>query len=81
MWYCQILSYRDKHCGGNKMTRTKGSLNKQPLNHPDFLDMPTEERLEFVANLIIDQMLVLQHSDAQLLRELGLENYVERTTS
>jgi hypothetical protein len=63
------------------MTRTKGSLNKQPLNHPDFLDMPSEERLEFVANLIIDQLLELQQSDAPLLKELGLENYAERTTS
>jgi hypothetical protein len=62
------------------MTRTKGSLNKQPPNHPDFLDMPTEERLEFVANLIIDQILELQRSDIQVLIELGLEDYVERIT-
>ena len=63
------------------MTRTKGSLNKQPLNHPDFLDMPTEERLQFVTNLIIDLLLVLQHPDAQLLKELGLENDAGRITS
>ena len=63
------------------MTRTKGSLNKQPLNHPDFLDMTTEERLQFVANLIIDQLLVLQHPDTQLLKELGLENDAGRITS
>jgi len=63
------------------MTRTKGSLNKQPLNHTEFLDMPTEERLQFVANLIIDQILLLRHSDAQLLKELGLENDVGRTIS
>jgi hypothetical protein len=63
------------------MTRTKGSLNKQPLNHPEFLDMSCEERLQFVANLIIDQILVSQRSDTQLLKELGLENYAGRTTS
>jgi len=62
------------------MTRTKGSLNKQLSNHPDFLDMPTEERLQFVANLIIDQLLELQQSNGSLLKELGLENYAERTT-
>jgi hypothetical protein len=58
------------------MTRTKGSLNKQPLNHPEFLDMSSEERLRFVANLIIDQVLEIMHSDSQLLKELGLETDV-----
>ena len=63
------------------MTRTTGSLNKRPSNHPEILDLSTEERLEFVINLIVDQILEAQRTDFQLIKELGLESHVERITS
>jgi hypothetical protein len=55
------------------MSKTKGTTNKTPADHPEFLDMPVEERLTFVANLIVDQLLEESASTAKPLKELGTE--------
>jgi radical SAM superfamily enzyme len=62
------------------MGRTTGALNKKPLNHSDLLDLSIEDRLDFVANLIVDQLVELQRNDYKLLKELGIESDVERIT-
>ena len=55
------------------MSRATGATNKKLDDHPEFLDMPEEERLVFIANLIVDQILEGPESISELLKALGIE--------
>ena len=55
------------------MSRTKGATNTKPSDHPEFLDMPEEERLVFIANLIVEQILEEPASVTELLKTLDFE--------
>lgn len=55
------------------MSKTKGATNKMKAGHPEFLDMPPEERLVFIANLIVDQILEKPESMSELLKAFDFE--------
>jgi hypothetical protein len=55
------------------MSKTEGATNKKPTDHPDFLDIPGEERLVFIANLIVDQILEGPEGISELLKTIGIE--------
>lgn len=44
------------------MSRPKGSKNKNVVASPPSLAMPTEEKVTFLANLIVDRILEDQKS-------------------
>ena len=53
------------------MSRTKGATNVKPSDRPEFLDMPAEERILFVANLIVDQILERAGEHIGIARDIG----------
>ena len=53
------------------MGRRKGSKNKKPSVSSLHTVMTTEERLEFLARLIVDRIEGDQASDCQLLGQIG----------
>ena len=53
------------------MGRRKGSKNKQPTVDPLHTVMTSEERLEFIASLIVDRIEEDQESGHTLLEEIG----------
>lgn len=55
------------------MSRTKGATNKKLSDHPEYLDMGPEERLSFIANLIVDQLLDGSASATEISKALGIE--------
>jgi len=56
------------------MARTKGSTNKNPPAAPDSFEYTTEERLEFIASLIVDRVLEDVEADQPLLKAIGANN-------
>jgi hypothetical protein len=53
------------------MGRRKGSRNKKPAVDSLHTIMTIEERLEFIARLIVDRIENDQASDCRLLEEIG----------
>lgn len=58
------------------MSRVKGATNKIPADRPDFLDMPEKERITFIANLIVDQLLEEPTAMLELTKMLNLDKAV-----
>jgi hypothetical protein len=56
------------------MARTKGSTTKNPAAVPDTVMLTTEERVEFLANLIVDRMIEDQADGQELLKGIGGSN-------
>jgi hypothetical protein len=52
------------------MARTKGTLNKKKSPPPETTLLRAEERLTFIANLIVDQLIDDQKRNYELLAEL-----------
>jgi len=53
------------------MSRPTGSTNKDPSVAPDSIEYTTEQRLEFVANLIVERIIEDQTTGNGLLLEIG----------
>jgi hypothetical protein len=53
------------------MARTKGSSNKKPPAAPDTVEFTTEQRLAFIANLIVDRILQDKANELTLLKQIG----------
>ena len=53
------------------MGRRKGSKNKTPTIDPLHTAMSSEERLEFIANLIVERIEADQASGHSLLAKIG----------
>ena len=53
------------------MSRPKGSTNKNPPAVPDTVIFSTEERLELIANLIVERILEDQATGQTLLVAFG----------
>jgi hypothetical protein len=51
------------------MARTKGSKNKQPHIAPRTLSLATEERIQLIANLIVDTMEARKHTEMTAAQE------------
>lgn len=61
-------------CRDNKdMGRLKGSLNKNSQSRPMTSSLSSQERIRFLANLIIDRMLEDQRNDCVLLKKLNFK--------
>ncbi len=56
------------------MSRRKGSKNKNPVAVPDTVHFTTEQRLEFIATLIVERMLEDISSGKPLLNQIGGSN-------
>ncbi len=52
------------------MGRTKGSVNKQSKPLPDTAYLDTQQRVEFLANIIVERIQQDQKNDGKLLEEL-----------
>jgi hypothetical protein len=52
------------------MARTKGSQNKKLSPPPLTVALTTEERLTYLANLIVERILHDQQQDQSLLRKI-----------
>lgn len=53
------------------MARTKGAKNKKVAIHPLHTAMSVEERLEFIASLIVEHIESDQTADYALLKKIG----------
>jgi len=53
------------------MARTKGSTNKNSPTVPDTVLFTTEQRIEFLANLIVDRVLEDKANGQKLLKRIG----------
>jgi len=62
------------------MSRPEGSKNKQAIAVPDTVLFTTEERIEFIASLIVDR-IVADQIDFSLLKEIGAAHGSEQSTS
>ncbi len=51
------------------MTRTKGAKNKNTDALPHYAKLPVEERLQFLATLIVDRIQSDQQSGSKLLKQ------------
>ncbi len=58
------------------MGRKKGSLNKQPKSLPDTAYLATQQRVEFLANIIIERIQQDQKNGGRLLKKLQKANHV-----
>jgi len=56
------------------MGRAKGSRNKELLKAPHTVELTTEQKLEFLANLIVDRIEADQGSDQTLLKSIEGSN-------
>lgn len=56
------------------MARTKGAKNKKPTIDPLHTTMSGEERLEFIASLIVEGIEEDQESGLELLKKIGGQN-------
>lgn len=56
------------------MGRRKGSKNKKPTIDPLHTAMTAEERLEFLASLIIERIEEDQSSGRKLLKKIGAQD-------
>jgi len=52
------------------MSRSQGTVNKE-LAVPDTVRLTTEERVELLANLIVDRIVEDAASDQMLLKSMG----------
>ena len=59
------------------MGRTKGSKNKKPTIDPLHTVMTTEERLDFLARLIVERIEEDQTSGRKLLERIGVQDEQE----
>ena len=59
------------------MGRTKGSKNKKPTIDPLHTVMTTEERLDFLARLIVERIEEYQTSGRKLLERIGVQDEQE----
>ncbi len=55
------------------MGRLKGSLNKNSTIKPSIL--PIEDRIRFIANLIIDRIIEDQKNGKTLLKQINSKTY------
>lgn len=62
------------------MARLKGSKNKVTVTLPDECNLLPEQRIELLANLIIDRILEDQIDDQKLLKEIG-DSHGTRSTA
>lgn len=62
---------------GNNMARTRGAKNKISVTLPDICVLTPEQRIELLANLIIDRILEDQTTDQKLFKRIG-EGHVTR---
>ncbi len=53
------------------MGRTKGTKNKNPPAVPDTVSFTTEQRVEFIATLIVERILEDISNGKPLLKQLG----------
>ena len=56
------------------MGRRKGSKNKKPTIDPLHTAMTTEERLEFLASLIVERIEEDQTNGRRLLENIGVQD-------
>ena len=59
------------------MGRRKGSKNKKPTIDPLHTVMTTEERLDFLARLIVEHIEADQTSGRKLLERIGVQDEQE----
>lgn len=59
---------------GNIMSRRKGSKNKKPTIDPLHTVMTNEERLDFLASLIVDRIEQDQANGRELLAKIGAQD-------
>ena len=59
------------------MGRRKGSKNKKPTIDPLHTVMTTEERLDFLARLIVERIEEDQTSSRKLLERIGVQDEQE----
>ena len=62
------------------MGRTKGAQNKNSVT-PSFLDLSPEDRLNLLANLIIDKVFEDQENGQILLKKIEGESHVHQPVS
>lgn len=53
------------------MSRPKGSSNRETATGPDSISYTTEQRLEFIANLIVDSITQDEANGGELLHRIG----------
>lgn len=56
------------------MGRRKGSKNKKPIIDPLHTVMTTEERLEFLASLIVERIEEDQTDGGELFEKIGVQD-------
>jgi hypothetical protein len=56
------------------MGRAKGSQNKEQQKAPHTVELTTEQKLEFLANLIVDRVEADQSSGQELLKSIEGSN-------
>jgi hypothetical protein len=61
------------------MGRVMGSTNKQPPRVPETVQMTTEQKIEFLANLMVDHILEDQKTGKEILRRIRRERNVSGT--
>lgn len=62
------------------MGRRKGSINQKPQRVPETVLLTTEQRIEFLANLIVDRIAQDQAAGRKLLKRIE-RTYAARTTT
>ncbi len=58
------------------MARTKGAKNKNSSELPAFFDLPTEERIIVIANLIVDRVIEDQQNGKKLERQMRVNHAI-----
>lgn len=67
-------------CREGKMARKKGSKNNNTDYTLYYSKLPIEERIEFLARLIVDRIIVDQSSERELLKKIG-KKYEQPSTN
>ena len=60
------------------MGRTKGSKNMATDVLPHYASLPIEERVKFLANLIVERIQADQHSGGKLLKRIESQGDEQR---
>jgi hypothetical protein len=63
------------------MTRLKGSISKELPKAPHTVRLSMEQKLEFLANLIVDRILEDQHDNQKLLKLIEATSGTEPVTA
>jgi hypothetical protein len=63
------------------MSRSQGSKNKQAIAVPDTVLFTTDERIEFIASLIVNRIIEDETNGFSLLKEIGVGYESEQSTS